>query len=61
MTGIIAGQLEAKLHVGIDLSELGSWMASEHRRVYLICQRILQDTDELIRPPRMFSLRHFAL
>ena len=46
MTGIIAGQLQAKLHVGIDLSEFGSWMASEQRRVYLICRRMLQDPDE---------------
>jgi len=46
MTGAIAGQLEGRVHVGVDLSEFGSWMASEQKRIYLLCRRMLQDPEE---------------
>jgi RNA polymerase sigma-70 factor (ECF subfamily) len=46
MTGTLAGQLSAKVHVGISVGEFGSWMASEQRRIFLLCRRMLQDGDE---------------
>ncbi|MFL6450560.1 MAG: RNA polymerase sigma factor [Bryobacteraceae bacterium] len=46
MTGTLAGQLSARAHVGISIGQFGSWMASEQRRVFLLCRRMLQDTDE---------------
>ena len=46
MMGTMAGQLEAQVHVGITVSEFGSWMATEQKRVYLLCRRMLQDPDE---------------
>ncbi len=42
----MAGHLEASVHVGMELSNFGSWMASEQRRIYLLCRRMLQDPDE---------------
>jgi RNA polymerase sigma-70 factor (ECF subfamily) len=42
----MAGYLEAKVRTGIPLSEFGSWMASEQRRIFLLCRRMLQDADE---------------
>lgn len=42
----MAGQLEGRVHAGISVSEFGSWMASEQRRVFLLCRRMLQDADE---------------
>ena len=46
MTGAIAGELEGRVHVGVDLSDFGSWMASEQKRIYLLCRRLLQDSEE---------------
>jgi RNA polymerase sigma-70 factor (ECF subfamily) len=46
MTGVIAGELERRTHVGVDLSDFGSWMASEQKRIYLLCRRMLQDSEE---------------
>ena len=46
MTGTLAGQLSGRVHVGISIGEFGSWMASEQRRVFLLCRRMLQDADE---------------
>lgn len=46
MTGALAGQLEGRVHVGVDLSDFGSWMASEQKRIYLLCRRLLQDPEE---------------
>lgn len=42
----MAGHLEAGVPVRVELREFGSWMASEQKRVYLICRRMLQDPDE---------------
>lgn len=46
MISVMAGHLEGKIQVGADLSSFGSWMASEQRRVFLLCRRMLQDVDE---------------
>ena len=46
MMGAMADQLEREIHVGADLRDFGSWMASEQRRVFLLCRRMLQDPDE---------------
>ncbi len=42
----MADQLEREIHVGADLRNFGSWMASEQKRVFLLCRRMLQDPDE---------------
>jgi RNA polymerase sigma-70 factor, ECF subfamily len=46
MTGTLAGQLRGSVRVGITVSEFGSWMTSEQRRIFLLCRRMLQDADE---------------
>lgn len=42
----MADQLEAEVRVGADLRDFGSWMASEQRRIFLLCRRMLDDADE---------------
>lgn len=42
----MADQLEGETHVGADVREFGSWMASEQRRIFLLCRRMLEDADE---------------
>jgi RNA polymerase sigma-70 factor (ECF subfamily) len=46
MISVMADQLEAEVHVGADIGSFGSWMASEQRRIFLLCRRLLQDSDE---------------
>lgn len=46
MMGAMADQLEGEVHVGADLRDFSSWMASEQRRIFLLCRRLLQDADE---------------
>ncbi len=46
MISAMADQLERELHVGADFRTFGSWMASEQKRVFLLCRRMLQDADE---------------
>jgi RNA polymerase sigma-70 factor (ECF subfamily) len=46
MINVMADQLDGQVHVGADLREFGSWMASEQRRIFLLCRRLLQDPDE---------------
>ena len=46
MMGLMAGSLEATLERTASTREFGSWMAAEQRRVFLICQRMLQDVGE---------------
>ncbi len=46
MIGAVADQLEGEVHVGAEVREFGSWMASEQRRIFLLCRRMLQDADE---------------
>jgi RNA polymerase sigma-70 factor (ECF subfamily) len=42
----MADQLEGEVHVGADIRNFGTWMASEQRRIFLLCRRLLQDPDE---------------
>jgi RNA polymerase sigma-70 factor (ECF subfamily) len=46
MIGVMAEKLEGEACSGLDLRDFGSWMASEQRRVFLLCRRLLQDADE---------------
>lgn len=46
MMGGMAERLEANLGTLIDTREFGAWMASEQKRVFLLCRRMLQDSDE---------------
>jgi RNA polymerase sigma-70 factor (ECF subfamily) len=45
MTGLLAEPLLAEEASGV-LRDFGAWMTSEQRRVYALCQRLLQDRDE---------------
>lgn len=42
----MADHLEGEVQVGTDVREFGSWMASEQRRIFLLCRRMLDDADE---------------
>lgn len=42
----MADRLERETQVGADTREFGGWMASEQRRIFLLCRRMLNDTDE---------------
>ena len=50
MMAAIADSLEANLKLkqdaGADTREFGAWMVSQQRRVFLLCRRMLQDTEE---------------
>ena len=46
MIGAMADQLEREIHVGADLRDFSAWMASEQKRIFLLCRRMLQDPDE---------------
>ena len=46
MMSAMADQLEGEIHVGADLRNFGSWMAAEQKRIFLLCRRMLQDSDE---------------
>lgn len=46
MTGALAAKSGGRVHVGITVGEFGSWMASEQRRIFLLCRRMLGDADE---------------
>lgn len=46
MISAVAGHLEGQIRAGVSLSEFGSWMASEQKRIFLLCRRLLQDADE---------------
>ncbi len=50
MMGAMADSLEANLDGFADSRESGAqfgrWMASEQKRVFLLCRRMLQDTEE---------------
>ncbi len=46
MMSAMADQLEREVHVRANLSDFGSWMTSEQRRIFLLCRRMLQDADE---------------
>jgi RNA polymerase sigma-70 factor (ECF subfamily) len=46
MMGVMADRLGASLDTPASTREFGSWMASEQKRVFLLCRRLLQDVDE---------------
>ncbi|MGA8596114.1 MAG: RNA polymerase sigma factor [Bryobacteraceae bacterium] len=46
MMNVMAEPLEAYARQSVDLGDFGSWMASEQKRIFLLCKRLLQDTDE---------------
>lgn len=46
MMGVMAGQLSAQVQVSPAVSDFGSWMAAEQRRIFVLCYRMLQDRDE---------------
>ena len=42
----MAGELESEVRASATVGEFSSWMASEQRRVFLLCRRLLQDPEE---------------
>jgi RNA polymerase sigma-70 factor, ECF subfamily len=46
MMNVMAESLEGHTQIGVDLRDFGSWMATEQRRIFLLCRRLLQDPDE---------------
>ena len=46
MMGAMADRLEANVGALADTREFGAWMTSEQKRVFLLCRRMLNDTEE---------------
>ena len=46
MMGAMADRLGATLGTQTSTREFGSWMASEQKRIFLLCRRLLQDVEE---------------
>jgi RNA polymerase sigma-70 factor, ECF subfamily len=46
MIGVMAEHLESDLRTGLPIADFGTWMASEQRRIFLLCRRLLQDPEE---------------
>ena len=46
MMGLMAATLLAEKAERCLLQDFGSWMSSEQRRIYALCQRFLQDRDD---------------
>ncbi len=46
MIGVMADQLESEVRAGVSIGDFGSWMASEQKRIFLLCRRLLQDPEE---------------
>jgi RNA polymerase sigma-70 factor (ECF subfamily) len=46
MMGEMAERMPANAEAGALLRDFGSWMASEQKRIFLLCRRMLQDNDE---------------
>lgn len=42
----MAEKFEGEVCSDLDLRNFGPWMASEQRRIFLLCRRFLQDSDE---------------
>ena len=42
----MAERMPANAEAGALLRDFGSWMASEQKRIFLLCRRMLQDNDE---------------
>jgi RNA polymerase sigma-70 factor (ECF subfamily) len=46
MIGVMADELVSDARSSVRLGDFGSWMASEQRRIFLLCRRMLQDPGE---------------
>jgi RNA polymerase sigma-70 factor (ECF subfamily) len=46
MMGVMADGLRASLDTQASTREFGTWMASEQKRIFLLCRRLLQDIEE---------------
>ena len=46
MLGVMAGQLKSDVCTALTVPDFGSWMASEQKRIFLLCRRMLQDPEE---------------
>jgi RNA polymerase sigma-70 factor, ECF subfamily len=46
MIGAMANRLDGEIRSVSGLRDFGTWMASEQRRIFLLCRRLLQDPDE---------------
>jgi RNA polymerase sigma-70 factor, ECF subfamily len=46
MMGAMANSLEANLGTLAGTRDFGAWMASEQKRVFLLCRRMLEDAEE---------------
>ena len=46
MMGVMADRLGANLAALTDTREFGAWMASEQKRIFLLCRRVLQDIED---------------
>ncbi len=46
MIAVMADRLREEARASATVSDFGAWMASEQRRVFLLCRRMLQDADE---------------
>lgn len=46
MMGVMADQLATGLGTLASTREFGSWVASEQKRIFLLCRRLLQDSEE---------------
>ena len=42
----MADRLEAGIQADVEVRDFGAWMASEQKRIFLLCRRMLQDTEE---------------
>jgi RNA polymerase sigma-70 factor, ECF subfamily len=46
MMGVMADRLAAGAGSLTDTREFGSWMASEQKRIFLLCRRMLEDAED---------------
>jgi RNA polymerase sigma-70 factor, ECF subfamily len=46
MIGAMAEALPGRVRAEVQLGDFGAWMASEQKRVFLLCRRMLQDSGE---------------
>jgi RNA polymerase sigma-70 factor, ECF subfamily len=46
MLALMADRLGTDTHARADLRDFSGWMASEQKRIFLLCRRMLQDPDE---------------
>lgn len=46
MIGAMADEIGTRVESAIRFGDFGSWMSSEQRRIFLLCRRLLQDSEE---------------